>query len=537
MKTNLLTLLLCVCYISVQTQVAFQQQVVIDSTYGAVNPRSVAIADIDNDGYKDLLIVGYGDAVWARSTNGAGNFENRRPLLAGFVEAEAVAAADFDGDGDQDVIVFARADNNTYALRYLENMDGLGNFAVPISLAETPYTIHLNLQVLDMDNDGDVDIAYSSSENISWLENTDGQATFEDHYLLGDNEGFYAVDVDGDEISDIIGDFGYDLRAYKLNADGSLSFFETMNTFSLNNDHKAADIDGDGDNDVVTFFENGNTRQVHWYENTDGLGFFNNRQVLFDLPSISASSNNDRKGLEIVDVDNDGLLDVVTFESRQEGMSWYKNLGDALFDTERVISNQVPTLTGIAIADLNNDGTQDIVFTDYILSEYAWYSNQDGAGDFGDKRRISSYAYSVNHVDYGDIDGDGDLDLISSSHGDNKLAWYENTSSLGHFLDIQQLISTTTENVRDAFAVDMDGDTDLDVLVFAHLDATTDEYQLLWFENDGAGNFINEHVFESTEEWILRINYADIDNDGDMDVISGQDNSVLALYKNNGDGT
>lgn len=537
MKTNLLFLLLCVCYITAYTQVAFQQQVVIDSTYGAINPRGMAIADIDNDGFKDLLVVGYSDAIWVKHIDGAGNFENRRPLLPGFVEAELVAAADLDGDADQDVVLYARAENNSYALLYLENMDGLGTFAAPVSLTETPYTIYLNLQLLDMDNDGDTDIAYSSSENISWLENTDGQATFEDHYLLGDNEGFYAVDVDGDDIADIIGDFGYDLRAYKLNTDGSLSFFETMNTFSLNNDHKAADIDGDGDNDVVTFFENGTTRQVHWYENTEGLGFFNNRQILFDLPSISGSSNSDQRGLEIIDMDNDGLLDIVTFDSRLEGISWYKNLGNDLFDTEQMISDQIPTLTSIAIADLDNNGTQDIAFTDYILSEYAWYSNQDGLGDFGNKRRISSYAFAVNHVDYGDIDGDGDLDLISSSHGDNKVAWYENTSSLGHFLNIQQLISTTAENARDAFAVDMDGDTDLDILVFTYLDATTDEYQLLWFENDGTGNFITEHVFGTTEDNILRINYADVDNDGDMDVICGQENSVLTLYKNNGDGT
>jgi hypothetical protein len=537
MNTKLLLFFLLAFYTGVNAQVAFEQNIVIDSSYGAINPRACAIVDIDNDGFKDLLIAGYSDVVWVRSTDGAGDFETAKPISTEFIDAGKVAAADFDGDNDVDVVIFARSDNNSYDVLYAENTDGLGSFSEPMVLANTASLIFLNLQVLDIDNDGDMDIAYSSQDNISWLENTDGLATFTDHYLLGDNQGFYTVDVDGDDISDFIADFGDDLRAYKLNADGTLSFLETMNTFSLNHDYKAGDIDEDGDNDVVTLFENGTTRQIHWYENIDGSGTFSNRQILFSLPSISGSSNGDQEGLEIIDIDNDNLLDVVIFDSRRGGMSWYKNLGSAAFGPEQIVSDQIPAMTSIAIADIDNDGAPDMLFTDYTLNEYSWFKNQDGLGDFGSKLRISSYAYFVNHVDYGDIDGDGDLDLVSSSHGDNKVAWYENTNGLGDFSSIQQLISTTTDGARDVFAVDLDGDLDKDVLLSAYLDASTNEYQLLWFENDGTGTFTTEHIFETTTEAILRINYADVDNDGDMDVISGQEDSVLALYKNNGDGT
>ncbi|WP_367388181.1 T9SS type A sorting domain-containing protein [Lewinella sp. LCG006] len=537
MNTKLLLFFLLAFSTLANAQVAFEQNVVIDSTYGVINPRACAVADIDNDGFKDLLIAGYSDVVWVRSIDGMGGFAKVSPISTEFIDAGKVAAADFDGDNDVDVVILARSDNNSYEVLYAENTDGLGSFAEPVALANTAALIFLNLQVLDMDNDGDMDIAYSSNDNISWLENTDGQASFTDHYLLGDNQGFYAVDVDGDNISDIIADFGDDLRAYKLNPDGTLSFLETMNTFSLNQDFKAGDLDDDGDNDVVTLFENGLTRQIHWYENIDGLGTFSNRQILLSLPSISGSTNNDQKGLEIIDIDNDNLVDVVVFESRSGGMSWYKNLGSAVFGPEQIVTDQIPTLSSITISDLDNDGAPDILFTDYALNEYSWFKNQDGLGDFGSRLRISSYAYFINHVDYGDIDGDGDLDLVSSSHADNKVAWYENTNGLGDFSNIQQLISTTTDGARDVFAVDLDGDLDQDVLVSASLDASTNEYQLLWFENDGTGTFTTEHIFETTMEDILRINYADVDNDGDMDVICGQENSVLALYKNNGDGT
>lgn len=537
MKTKLLTLMLLTLSTMTTAQVAFEQNVIINDRFGALNPQGISTADLNGDGFDDLLIAGYGDVVWVPALDGAGSYDYSIRIIPEFVEANNIAAADFDGDEDNDVIVFARADNGSYEVLYVENTDGLGTFAAPISLANTDALIRLNLQLLDIDNDGDMDIAYSSNDNISWLENTDGNATFTDHYLLGSNDGFYTIDLDGDDISDFVADFGYDLRAYKLNADGSLAFLETMNTFSLNNDHKAGDIDGDGDNDVVTFFENGNTRQVHWYENTDGLGTFANRRILFDLPTISSGSNSDRKGLEVVDMDGDELVDIVTFESRRDGMSWYKNLGGSVFGVQQIVSEEVPTISSIAIADVDNDGSPDILATDFFQHEYSWFRNENGQGAFGEKNRLSSYAYFVNHVDYGDIDGDGDLDLVSSSHADSKVAWYENTDDQGDFSGLQHLVSTTTEGARDVFAVDLDGDDDLDLLVSTYLDATTDDYQLKWFENDGSGNFLNEHIFETTQETILRINYADVDGDGDMDVISGQENSVLSLYRNNGDGT
>ena len=56
-------------------------------------------------------------------------------------------------------------------------------------------------------------------------------------------------------------------------------------------------------------------------------------------------------------------------------------------------------------------------------------------------------------------------------------------------------------------------------------------------ENDGPGNFPQQHIFGTTMDDIIRTAYADVDDDGDIDVISGEENSTLVLYKNNGDGT
>ncbi|WP_178988169.1 T9SS type A sorting domain-containing protein [Winogradskyella schleiferi] len=537
MKIKLFFLFTCAFFLGTNAQVAFEQNVVIDDSYGSLRPQSIHLADIDNDGFQDILVASNSEIIWRRSIDGQGNFELEVSLLDEFTDTNFVRTGDFDADGDLDIVFLARSGNSSTDVMYSENLDGLGNLSEPISIANMDSALfRLNLQVIDMNNDGDLDIIYSSLGNISWLEN-DGVANFTNDTRFGDNDGFIAVDVDGDNLVDIVRDNGYNLTAFKINADGSISLIETMSTFALYQDYKAADMDADGDNDIIVLYQNGSARSVYWFENTDGLGTFANSQTLIAMPTISGSSSTDYRGLEVADIDGNGSMDVVVFDSRLNGMVLYKNMGNLVYDEGTTVANDNPSISDLTLGDLNNDNTLDIIVTDFNLSEYSWYSNIDGLGNFGTKNLISSTVIFVNHVDYSDIDGDGDLDLVSSSHADDKIAWYENTNGLGDFSNGQNIISNTTDGARDVFAVDMDGDNDKDVLVSSRLEETTGDYQLIWYENDGTGTFIQEHIFETTSNSILRINYADVDDDGDMDVISGEDNSVLKLYNNNGDGT
>lgn len=130
MKTRLVALFLLAFCATLTAQVVFEQQTVIDSSYGALNPRAIATADINNDGFADLLITGNGDAVWVPAIDGMGAFEKAIPIISEFIEANNIAAADFDADSDQDVVIFARADNGAYEVLYLENTDALDRKSV-----------------------------------------------------------------------------------------------------------------------------------------------------------------------------------------------------------------------------------------------------------------------------------------------------------------------------------------------------------------------------------------------------------------------
>lgn len=89
---------------------------------------------------------------------------------------------------------------------------------------------------------------------------------------------------------------------------------------------------------------------------------------------------------------------------------------------------------------------------------------------------MQSEADGPSSVCAADLDGDGDLDVLSASAEDDKIAWYRNEGSWE--FDTQQVISTSANEASCVYAVDLDGDGDLDVLSASIWDITA------WFENE-----------------------------------------------------
>src|SRR5690606_36013031 len=115
-------------------------------------------------------------------------------------------------------------------------------------------------------------------------------------------------------------------------------------------------------------------------------------------------------------------------------------------------------------------------------------------GNFGAEQQITSDLDLVTSISMGDVDGDGDLDLLSSSYNDTKIAWYEHIDGLGSF-GSQQIISSTTTNARQVSTADIDNDGDLDILAALYI-----SNGVVWYENlDGAGNFGVAQVIASDQ--------------------------------------
>jgi len=125
-----------------------------------------------------------------------------------------------------------------------------------------------------------------------------------------------------------------------------------------------------------------------------------------------------------------------------------------------------------------------------------------------------------------DMDGDGDLDIVTASYENDQVVWYENNGAQDF---TEHNISTTLEYAWSVSSVDIDHDGDIDVLVGAFGDGS------VWYENDGNQNF-TEHNITTEATW--NIAYSDIDQDGVEDVLVGAwDLDQILWYRNEDNGS
>ncbi|HRZ73525.1 MAG TPA: T9SS type A sorting domain-containing protein [Flavobacterium sp.] len=516
-------------------QIGFEQHVVIDNTFGTPYPQRVAAGDIDGDTYSDVLVGGSGKLAWHKNTNGLGTFSTAKTVAPGLSSFNSVAIADMDNDTYPDV-VYSIWSGNLAKVYWQKNTDGLGTFGAAIQI-NTNNNYLMKLEVIDFDNDGDNDVVLNSFDNVILLKN-DGAGVFTTSNLLGANNSFHIVDVTGDGLADVIRVAGYDLVAFKQNVDGTLTLLDNMDGFAQTTLIFSADIDNDGDTDILTIFENGGAqRRIKWYQNTNGLGTFAANQVLVTLPNLAVTSSNDTKGLQFSDFDGDGKLDIMLSESSTNKLCWYKNLTGTTFGTEQIITTDASNVREAVAVDVNSDGDDDIVSVSYDDGDVAWYKNTNGLGAFSAANMVSYYAYSVNHIDVGDFNNDGTPDILSTSHGDKKVAWYKNVDGLGSFSQPQALISKSINGTRNGYAKDMDGDGDLDALYTYYLDDNVDVFNIRWKENNGSGIFTTEHVVYVGIPDLYAITPCDIDADGDTDIVAVFNLNNLMVLKNNGNGT
>ena len=96
---------------------------------------------------------------------------------------------------------------------------------------------------------------------------------------------------------------------------------------------------------------------------------------------------------------------------------------------------------------------------------------------------ISTAASGASSVFAADVDGDGDLDVLSASMADDQIAWYENrTIHRSVVFPAPTTISTAADEAQSVFAADVDGDGDLDVLSASQADS-----RIAWYENTDGG--------------------------------------------------
>jgi len=361
---------------------------------------------------------------------------SKQTVAAGFRGANSVYAADVDGDGDLDILGAANSD---YDICWWENAAGNGTLW-------TKHTVDANflgvysVYAADMDGDGDIDIVGGSFGigDICWWENTAGNGTVWTNHtvvtgfcgngvILGNVSSVYVADMDGDGDLDILGAscMGNAVCWWENTAgNGTVWTERTVDTdFTDGFGVYAADMDGDGDLDILGTGGSTDGGNVCWWENTAGNG------TVWTKHTVDTALT-DGRSVYAADMDGDGDLDILRAGGRGlVGLvCWYENTaGNGTIWTNHIVD--VGSGTSVYAADVDGDGDLDILGAKDYDDDICWWENTAGNGTVWTKHTVDADFNTPYSVYAADMDGDGDLDILGAAYIGNEICWWKNINN------------------------------------------------------------------------------------------------------------
>ena len=205
---------------------------------------------------------------------------------------------------------------------------------------------------------------------------------------------------------------------------------------------------------------------------------------------------------------------------------------------------------GLAAADFDEDGDIDIFVVGGIGNVNSLYRN-DGSNVFTEMAadvNLDLEQWGSGPV-FGDIDGDGDLDLFVGAIAGSSSRLFRNDQ--GMFIDITDSsgLAITSANTIAATFADYDQDEDLDLFLAHWGNAPQPDTESLW-RNDGSGAFSTASVESGIADQLITASsdndlkdysftwtFSDIDGDRDPDILMTSDFKTSKVFRNNGDAT
>ena len=226
----------------------------------------------------------------------------------------------------------------------------------------------------------------------------------------------------------------------------------------------------------------------------------------------------------LADLDGDGDLDAAIARDLLP-ILLLLNDGHGHFDDAREIG-PVAQARSIAAADLDGDGDDDLVLVQ--RGEANRYFLNEGDGRFAEPVVLPG-EYQTIQVAIADLDGDGHADLIFSNRGGEGLPVYRGRPG-GGFAAPEMLGASLDMEIRAVAVADINGDGNIDIL------AGGMEAQSVIFENDGTGGFGTRRRFGLDSDIVFGIDTADFDHDGRLDIAIANGGAANRVYLNRPDG-
>ncbi|MBD3290527.1 hypothetical protein GF337_17110, partial [candidate division KSB1 bacterium] len=500
----------------------------IDSNW--TDEAQVEVADLDKDGWLDIVLTGEeSDHGISWYQNPLGNDDSEwegHIILPGYEGLHSLELADFDIDGDLDIMAAEMHHTEFRRIVLIENVDITKNEWIPRVIS---FSGSHKAQVADIDNDGDPDIIGKNYEN-----------DIRPRIWLNPNIKKLPMDKWNRHIIDEENASRYIIRAGDLDLDGKPDIVTGTGLYSnpgkigdawqrsefgneLGTAHIVHDFDRDGDPDVFG----------------EGFGWArNDRRGNYTLFKNIMGKGGFVQGAIAGDFSCDGSTEIVYTYKNGDGIRLIAVPQNPAVQqwTDKLLAAWDGRTKSVDGGDINRDGDVDILISGRDGSKLQWLRNN------GDDRfvpvDIADPPSRINHrCRLADLNRDGRLDAVFGHKG-RLLNWYEQPADLSTEWK-EHIVADSTILAFDPLSLDiadMDRDGDLDIIAGEHTPKMEklDQCRLFIFENvDGSGGKWSPHIVYKGDEHHQGTQVVDIDNDGDPDIISvGYRHSRVLLYEN-----
>ena len=491
---------------------------------------AVALGDVDNDGDLDMVAGNAGtvegENVNALYLNEGGELRREpdwRPEPPGdHFQTWGTALGDINGDGFLDLVCANVGLAETNQL-YLGN--GTAFHPTPVWVNEESFPeLSIDVALGDVDGDGDLDAVFANqnSPNTLYL-NNGGEFSATANWRSADASGTLSValaDLNGDGMLDLV--FAEQAGGYAVYYNNLAPYSPAPSDSTTSGKTTAvllADVDRDRDLDLIC----GRVAPLEnvLYINVDGT---------FDLrQGTTWGGRTNTRSLDLTDVDGDGTDDLLEAFSNKLVVRRGPDFADTTWSIT-IDGRGVAPLRALW-ADIDGNGFRDIVCGTF--GRNLVYLNR---GDRIERRPawVSADSLETPGIAVGDLDGDGDLDLVCGNgidrSGDEdtgtRNAAYMNEG--GVLVDTPTWTSDRVDNTRAIELVDLDGDADLD-LVCANRSANILEevgdpsrHANVAYENIGGRFSDGPGWLSGSQHNTQALGVADLNDDGRADVIFGE---------------
>jgi|GEM_PF-1272288 len=489
-----------------QDNLQFEQSILSQDVLGAYR---LTATDLNGDGNTDFLVssIERNEVIALIADNQAQPYGYRHQVIAGNTRIPTDAqAGDFNGDGLMDVVSISFEDNQL--LLHVQNNQGDFSTQVIASSVQQPR----KLVVADFNQDQwpDIMLASSGDDSVRLFANA-GNMIFREILISDQLTGIRFIALCA-KASDMYPNFVAAVtdadQVMLFTNNGQDSFTGTV----IDDDLPAADgvscanLDQDADLELISISRLYD--RIYMQE----ISGPQNKQVI-------AGSRDGYISATAANLEHNGLPVILT-QSFFENRNLFYSLDSQ--PQEQVIWEDFPDgALYVEAGDIDGDGDQDLVYAAFRGDKVYW---AEQTADGYSRHVIYDAVDGPQSVTVFDIDEDGDMDVLTAGAWDDRFYFHQNRGQ-GEFKTY--VISDQANNPARIAVMDVNGDSKLDVLTTSSLDDS-----LRWFDVNGV--IFTEHLIDDQLDGALALSVEDVNDDGLNDIIVGSyfGDSVTAFYNN-----